>query len=72
MYCVKVQLLAIHISIKQCVFLFWSVLVLYPVILLSFRSVTQSCLTLCDPLDCSMPGFSVCHQYPELVQTHVH
>ena len=34
-------------------------------------SVTQSCLTLCDPMDCSMPGFTVHHQLPELAQTHV-
>ena len=32
-----------------------------------FGSVTQSCLTLCDPMDCSMPGFTVNHQtYPDL------
>ena len=30
-----------------------------------FSSVTQSCLTLCDPMDCSMPGFPVHHQLPE-------
>ena len=35
-------------------------------------SVTQSCLTLCDPMDCSTPGFPVHHQLPELTQTHVH
>ena len=29
-------------------------------------------LTLCDPMDCSMPGFPVHHQLPELTQTHVH
>ena len=37
-----------------------------------FSSVTQSCLTLCDLMDCSMPGFPVHHQLPELTQTHVH
>ena len=37
-----------------------------------FSSVAQSCLTLCDPIDCSMPGFPVHHQLPELAQTHVH
>ena len=37
-----------------------------------FSSVTQSCLTLCDPMDCSMPVFPVHHQLPELAQTHVH
>ena len=34
--------------------------------------VTQQYLTLCDPMDCSMPGFPVHHQLPELTQTHVH
>ena len=37
-----------------------------------FSSVTQSCLTLWDPMDCSTPGFPVHHQLPELTQTHVH
>ena len=30
------------------------------------------CLTLCDPMDCSMPSFPVHHQLPELAQTHFH
>ena len=37
-----------------------------------FSSVTQSCLALCDPMDCSTPGFSVHHQLLELTQTQVH
>ena len=37
-----------------------------------FSFAAQSCPTLCDPMDCSMPGFPVRHQLPELVQTHVH
>ena len=37
-----------------------------------FSSVTQLCPTLCNILDCSMPGFPVHHQLPELAQTHVH
>ena len=32
----------------------------------------QSCPTLCDPMDCSMPGFPVLHHLPELAQTHIH
>ena len=36
------------------------------------RSVAQSCLTLCDPMNCSMPGLPVHHQLPEFTQTHVH
>ena len=37
-----------------------------------FSSVTQSRPTLCDPMDCSTPGFPVHHQLLELAQTHVH
>ena len=35
-------------------------------------SVSQLCLTLCNPMDCSTPGFPAHHQLPELTQTHVH
>ena len=35
-------------------------------------SVVQSCLTLYNPMDCSLPGFPVFHHLPELAQTHVH
>ena len=38
----------------------------------SVQSLSQSCLTLCDPMDCSTPGLPVHHQLPELTQTHVH
>ena len=37
-----------------------------------FNSIAQSCLTLCNPMDCSTPGFPVLHQLPEPTQTHVH
>ena len=37
-----------------------------------FSSVAQLCLILCDPMDCSMPGFPVHHQLREPTQTHVH
>ena len=36
-----------------------------------FSSVAQSCPNLCDPVDCSTPGFPAHHQFPELAQTHV-
>ena len=39
---------------------------------IKFSSVTQSCLTLCDPMDCSTPGLLVHHQLLEFAQTHVH
>ena len=39
---------------------------------LQFSSVAQSCLTLCDPMYCSTPGFPVHQQLPELTETPVH
>ena len=39
--------------------------------IIQFSSVAQSCLTFCNHMDCSMPGFPV-HKLLELVQTHVH
>ena len=47
----------------------WQILLLLSV---QFSSVPLSCLTLCDPMDCSMPVLPVHHQFPELTQTHVH
>ena len=35
-------------------------------------SVTQLCPTVCDPMDCNMPGFPVLHHLLEFAQTHVH
>ena len=37
-----------------------------------FSLVTQSSLTLCNPMNCSTPGLPVHHQLPESTQTHVH
>ena len=39
---------------------------------LDFSSVAQSCVILCDPMDCSTPGLPVHHQLPDLAQTDVH
>ena len=39
---------------------------------IQFSSVTQSCLTLCDPMNHSMSGLPVHYQLPEFIQTHVH
>ena len=49
-------------STSEPYFFFW----------VQFGSITQSCLTLYNPMDCSTPGFPVHHQLPELAQTHVH
>ena len=42
------------------------------VIMIYCCSVAKSCLILCDPMDCSKPGFSVLHFLSEFAQTHVH
>ena len=47
----------------QIVFSMWYV---------QFSSVAQSCLTLCNPMNCSTPGFTVLHHLLEVGQTHVH
>ena len=39
---------------------------------IKFSSVAQSCLTLCDPMDCSTPGFPVHHQFLKPAQIYVH
>ena len=41
-------------------------------LIIQFSSVAQSCPTLCDPMNCSMPGLPVHHQLPEFTPTHVH
>ena len=42
------------------------------IIVVQFSSVPQSCLTICNPVNHSMPGLPVYHQLPESTQTHVH
>ena len=51
-------------------FIYWWICGLF--LCLQFSSVAQSCLTLCDPMNCSMPGLPVHHQLTESTQTHVH
>ena len=63
----SLRLICIYIYIYVCVYRYtclWS--------LLTFSSVTQSCPTLWDPMDCSTPGLPDHHQLLELAQTHVH
>ena len=45
---------------------------MYIYISYQIRSVTQSCLTLCDPMNRSMPGLPVHHQLLEFTETHGH
>ena len=44
----------------------------HPSLSVQFSSLAQSCLTLCDLMDCSTPGFLVLHHLLEFAQTHVH
>ena len=41
-------------------------------LLIQFSSVTQSCPTLCDPMNRNTPGLPIHHQLPEFTQTHIH
>jgi len=51
---------------------YWNVCLTVHIPSVQFSSVTQLCPTLCDPMNCSMPGLPVCQQLPEPTQTHVH
>ena len=54
---------------KKMLFIFCQIIHLLS---LQFSSVAQLCLTLCNPMDCSMAGLPFRHQLLELTQTHVH
>ena len=59
-------------SLYNCMSKRLVLILLLPYNLIQFSSVAQSYLTLCNPMDCSMPGFPVHHQILEHAQTHVH
>ena len=61
-------LLEIHNNIWNKSSLSYILVFLFKMIL----AILSSCPTLCDPMDCSMPGLSVLHSLPEFAQTHVH
>ena len=44
----------------------------YSIVIQLFSSVAQSCLTLCDPMNCRTPGLPLHHQLPDFTQIHVH
>ena len=60
---------------KSIFYIFSKLLVHYHFILsywtIQFSSVAQLCLTLCNPMDCSTPGFPVHQNLPEFTQTHI-
>ena len=51
---------------------FWHMVYRFCLFSVQFSSVTQSCPTLCNPMNCSTPGLPVHHQLPEFSQTHIH
>ena len=51
---------------------YWETSILSIRLSVQFSSVAQSCLTLCNPMNRSMPGLPVHHQLPESTQNHVH
>ena len=61
-----------NVSLVSLIYLTRSLVFLILFSSVQFSSVAQSCLTLCDPMDCSTPGLQVHHQLLELTQTHVH
>ena len=51
----------------------WQLMLSKPIVIIfQFNSVTQWCLTFCDPMNCSTPGLPGHNQLPESTQTHVH
>ena len=58
-------------DVVVCVYLLFVALTWFSVQFLVVQ-FARSCLTLCDPMDCSMPGFSVLHHLLEFAQTPVH
>ena len=59
----------LYIKVIYILFFIVYAIALYLKCVYQFSSVTQSCPTLCDPMDCSTPGFAVHHQLLELAQT---
>ena len=71
--CVSPSTSSTNKSISLIFFNLCMVLISFQIVLSDqIKSVTQSCLTLCDPMNHSTPGLPVHHQLPEFTQTHVH
>ena len=65
--------MAYHIGyIQIIVYVIYGIYRWWQITSVQFSSVPQSCPTLCNTMDCSMPGFPVHHQLLELAQTNVH
>ena len=55
-----------------CTMYIYIYIIVYTLYIHCCCTVTQSCPTLCNPMDCSTPGLSVPHQLPKFAQVHVH
>ena len=69
------------LMLVKTVSLFWQISSSFPLMfhlccMYFYKGISSvqslSCVRLCDPMDCSTPGFPVHHQLPELAQTHMH
>ena len=72
MVSIKGQKFAGHLENDDCWNHMLSVVMKLILVKMSISSVSQSCPTLCDPMNCTTPGLPVHHQLPEFTQTHVH
>ena len=68
----ETQRFQIHIECFQFAFTCLIKMLFFQFSSVQFSSVTQSCPTLSDPMNCSTPGLPVHHQLPEFTQTHIH
>ena len=59
-------------TVNFCLFFLFFFFIPNPSEPIQLSSVAQSCTTLCNPMNCSMPGLPVRHQLPEFTETHVH
>ena len=64
----SLQMVTATVKFKKCLLLGRKVMIN----LVQFSSVAQSCPTLCNPMNHSMPGLRVHHQLPEFAQPHIH
>ena len=66
--------MSVQISLQDCIFISFEYIPKSKILdhMVRLNSVSQSCPTLCDPMDCSTPGFPVHHQLLEPTLTHVH
>ena len=60
-----------HVVVSEDSYIYTHINILYKFGSVQFSSAAQSCLTLCDPMNHSMPGLPVHHQLPEFTQTHI-